>query len=320
MSFETNSEQETFIHRYDVINEANEKSFYMTNPNRSLDVYQSIQSIGPARSPESLAAGRVIAAGNMSPLGPYGPVELSEDERKEDASQNLESFLKSVDIPPSHVFVLWPERDYSTPLSIVNADEQEVDESATTPTRLHASGDFVYSYDPNKVLAARPADCPIMFATADTPKGKIHVLVHYAWKGAGSHYVAQTAEAFDALGVDKDSLEIYLTPGGQAESYPYTSHEDPREVYKNTDGLFANVEKQTNNDGSTTYSFGIDTPKFVYDQVIEQLKVRPEQVFCDTSDTSALNSGYSSHGRSKRLEDTGESNTRDIVLAVFTVQ
>ncbi len=318
MSFSFEKEPAAFANRYAAIDAANKESFYLNNPARSFDAFQSIHSFGPARSDSVLASQRVISGGNMSPLGPYGPLELSETERSEDAKANMEDFFASIGVSADTVYMLNPERNYETPLTVVNADEQEVTEDTTWPARLDKSGDFVYSYDSTKVLAARPADCPIMFATADTPEGKIHMLVHYAWKGAASQYVKQTADVFDTLGVDRDTLEIYLTPGGQAESFPYTNYpNNPLEEYPGTESLFANVEAATNDEGKTTYSFGIDTPKYVYEEVLKQFEVDQSQVFCDTSNTSALESGYSSHGRSMRLKDQGESNTRDVVVAVF---
>lgn len=318
-----------FEHRYDAINVANQKSYYLNDPNRTFDAFQSLHSYGEARiinNPSSeeeasltrRAAFRLMAGGNMSTLGPYGPAELSEAERIQDAKNNMETFFHSLDIPKTSVYMLNPERDYSTPLTLVDVDKQTFDESTQWPARLGTSGDFIYSRDPNKVLAVRPADCPVMIATGDTAEGKVHMLVHYAWKGAANHYVQQTAQAFDSLGVDRDSLEIYLSPGAQSENYVYAGYsKDPREEFPDTDGLFTKVTSHEKKDGTTVWDFGIDTPKYVYDQVLKYVVTDPKQVFCDTTDTGSLQSGYSSHSRSNRLKPQGESNTRDIVVAVF---
>lgn len=321
--------------RYKKIEQANMHSWYLTSPNRTFEAFQSVESVGDPRidltalTEEERASARVIAeiaslervtaGGNMSPIGPYGPVEMAEEDRIIDAKNNMTKLFESLSISAESVNMLFPERDYTTPLTVIDIDTQPVEENTTYPRRVSTSGDFIYTRDPNKILAARPADCPIMFASADTPQGKLYMLVHYAWRGAANHYVEQTAVAFEALGVEKDSLQIYLTPGGQAESFSYQNYtKDPRVEYPGTEGLFVNVTEKTK-DGSTVWDFNIDTPKFVYDQVIEKIGVDPVQVFCDTSDTSALNSGYSSHGRSSRLAGQSESNTRDIVIMRPTV-
>lgn len=332
-NFETSTPEieSTFNNRYADIDAANKRSFYMNNPSRTLDVIQSIHSIGDNRIEATtgafeaddtlIAARRIIAGGNMSPLGAYGPVELSEEERIEDATSNMSALFESLGVPETSVYLLNPERDYSTPLTVVDIDTQLTDETTTWPARLEKSGDFIYTRDPNKVLAVRPADCPVMIASADTPKGKVYMMVHYAWKGAAHHYVEQTAAAFDGLGVDRKSLEIYLSPGAQAESYPYENYpQNPLDEFPGTEGLFIHPTSYINDQGEKVWRFSIDTPKFVYDQVIEKIGVESAQVFCDTSDTGSLESGYSSHGRSSRLKSQGEANTRDLVVAIFRVQ
>lgn len=318
-----------FSRRYEAIDEANKKSFYMNNPIRTFDIYQSVESYGDARvDVKSLgefdplpAVERIIAAGNMSTEGAprkYGPAELTDLERVENAKENMDSFFESLDMPKTSVYLLFPERDYSSPLTVVDVDAVQTDETTTWPARLDDRGDLIYTRDPNKILAIRPADCPVMIATADTPDGKIYTMTHYAWKGAANHYVEQTARIFESFGIDNDSLEIYISPGAQAESYPYKSSNNPLEEYPGTEGLFTDIRSSVQEDGKTIWQFNIDTPKFVYDQVLEHLNVDSTQVFCDTSNTSAPESGYSSHGRSQRLKDQGESNTRDIVTAVFS--
>ena len=321
--FEASVPQEKlFKNRYAAIDAANTASFYLTKPDRSFDAYQSVHSYGDARSDEATPANKIakrsIAAGNMSPLGPYGPAELSESERIQDAKHNMSAFFESLGVPETSVYMLRPDRDYTAPLTVVDVDAQITNETTEWPARLDTAGDFIYTRDPNKILAVRPADCPVLIASADSPNGKLFMMVHYAWRGAACHFVQQTATIFDSLGVDKDSLEMYLTQGSQAESFPYTDYsQNPLEEFPGTEGLFVNVSNRRKEDGSEVWNFDIDTPKFIYDQLLKHLDVSPKQLFCDTSDTGALNSGYSSHGRSMRLRETGESNTRDIVVAVF---
>lgn len=332
-SEESSSEEKYSVpERYRAIENANLRSFYFTNPYRSFDIYQSINSVGDARvdytdTLQSEAplipntnTNRYVTGGNMSTVGGYGPIELPLEERSENAKKNMQRFFESISVPATSVYLLNPNRNYSTPIDVVNVDTQKISDDTEWPLRLENSGDFIYTRDPNKVLAVRPADCPVMIASANTPEGGIYMMVHYAWAGAASGYVEQTAEIFDSLGVDRSSLEIYLSPGGQAETFTYTDYpQDPRKEYpaENLEKLFRTVTERVKDDGSTVYNFRIDTPKYVYDQVLKHLNVQPKQVFCDTSDTSSLDSGYSSHGRSVRLQDQGESNTRDIVVAIF---
>lgn len=314
--------------RYDTIEAANRTSFYLNNPHRSFDAYQSINSVGDERvslmslseeaSIATHAVKRFLAGGNMSTLGSYGPTELTIEERIADAHKNMRTFMDSVGVSETSVFVLRPNRNYSMPLKVVDVDTQETADRTDWPLRLDTEGDFIFTRDPNKALAVRPADCPVMIAAADTREGKLYMMVHYAWRGAANGHVRQTAEIFDSLGVDRRTLEVYLTPGGHAENFPYTNYpHDPRIEYPDAEGLFLNTKSRLTDKGEEVWDFGIDIPKFVYDQVLEHFDIDPTQVFCDTSDTSAMDSGYSSHSRSSRLMDLGESNTRDLVLAVF---
>lgn len=318
----------SFADRYKAIDLLNADSFYMTNPFRTFDIFQSIQSIGEARVNYStsslvptptLMPQRFIAGGNMSTIFPYGPRNMSEEKRIADARHNMSAFFESIGVPETSVYILHPDRDYSTPLTPVNVDVQPVFNDTIWPARLDTAGDFIYTRDPKKVLAVRPADCPVMIASADTPEGKLYMMVHYAWQGVARGYIQQTAALFDSLCVAPDSLEIYLSPGAQAENFPYTDYPmNPLEEFPGTEGLFTDVICTPTNNNAPLWNFRIDTPKFVYDQILHVLNVKPSQIFIDLSDTGALNSGYSSHTRSSQLKKQGESNTRDIVTAVFS--
>src|SRR5690606_32593919 len=101
-----------------------------------------------------------------------------EEERMSNAKDNMAKLFESLSISAESVNMLFPERDYTTPLTVIDIDGQPVEENTTFPRRVSTSGDFIYTRDPNKILAARPADCPIMFASADTPEGKVYMLVH----------------------------------------------------------------------------------------------------------------------------------------------
>lgn len=305
----------SFEKRYDLIDDANAHSFWMSE-DHGFETYLSVQSIGPSRqTPEQLAA-RNILAGNMSSLGTYGPNELTREERILDARKNMQRFFEQHAINQDNVRILNPERDYTTPLTVVNVDADPSVPNGMEPIRLTESGDFIYSYDPETVLAVRPADCPVIIATADTPKGKIHMMIHYAWTGVAVGYVEQTAKIFEEIGVDKKSLRMYISPGGHAESFKYEGYpDDPRLQYPGNDLMFLDVEETTEANGSPGWSFKIDTTYALYQDVLNKIGIDPYQVFCDTSDTASLESGYSSNTRAFNVE--GESNTRDLFVASF---
>lgn len=301
---------ESFSSRYEKIESANADSFYLQDINRPFDTYLSVHSVGQDRTEYGKAALRHIMDGNMSDIKGIGPTEingraLSDEDRARNAHTNMALFLNSIEVDQTKVRILFPQNDYSKPLTGVNVDDHAIELS-----KLTVRSDFIYSYDPNLVLAVRPADCPIMVATADTTNGTIHMLVHYPWKGLVANYIDETDSEFNRLGVNRDSLNIYLSPGAHAENYPYINYpHNPLEKYPNFKGLFTNITQQK--DG--LWRFTIDTPWYVYNQVFS-LGVQPNQVYCDTSDTAALNSGYSSNGRAARL---GEDNRRDLFVAKF---
>lgn len=322
------SKAHAFERRYDRIDDLNKASFYMNDAFRPFDVMMSVHSAGKSReridkngmSSEEAErlnsknkAARFILGGNMStvvlPDGkvPYGPTDMDDEGRLADARANMNRYFESIGVDPAQVRVLNPERDYSTPLTVVNADEDHGEYNGVQPVRLEKSGDFVYTFNPEIVLAVRPADCPIAVFTSETPDGRIYGMVHFAWRGPASGQFEDMARAFSQLGVDTDSLNVYVTPGGHAEDYQFARYvPDGKNNPKPVEGtLFTNV--RTNDDGS--YAFGIDTPYAVY-KVFLDLGLKPEQLFLDTSDTNSLESGYGSHSRAMRQ---GEDNVRDLV-------
>lgn len=322
--------------RYEAIENANKDSSYINDVNRPFNVFTSIATAGKPRinfdpkQPElfpeekieeikkynkvghtALEGNRRILAGNMSPLNALGPLEMTIEERIENSKANMCRYISSLGINPGEVLVLSPDRSYDTPMQVVNIDDEVLDPEATSPSIMSKRGDFAYTYDAEKVIGVRPADCPIVIASAETPKGRIYMMVHFAWRGAAApgNGVVDMAKEFKALGVDFETLDIYVTPGGHSETFSFTAYDqNPHEQYPNTEKLFTGVEKKE--DG---YTFGIDTPHFVYQGLID-LGIKPEQIYLDTSDTSALESGYSSHTRSFNLQ---EDNNRDMVIVEF---
>lgn len=334
----------TIPERYAAIDKANEASFYMTDADRPFDVIMSLHGAGRPREQVQRAdneetkahtfeettfinernkAARFVLAGNMStvtqPDGkvPYGPSELSDEGRLEDAQNNMKRHFENIGVDPATVRVLNPERTYfESPLSIVNADDDDGIYDGNEPVKLRERGDFIYSYNPDIVLAVRPADCPVAIMSADTPKGKINIMLHFAWRGPAYGQFDDMKNELDALEVDYSTLEVYITPGGQAESYEITNFvpDDSKENPTPVEGdLFVGVKEHTDEASVTRYDFGIDTPYAVYNAFLK-LGLNSSQVFLDTSNTTSLDSGYGSHSRAARQK---EDNVRDIVTAQF---
>lgn len=265
--------------------------------------------------------GRKELVGNVSPLNGYGPKAYSPEEKIKDAKENIHRFLADHGVDSEDVRMLRPERDYTTPLSIVNADEIALERDGTGLQRPveAGTGDFIYSFDPDVVLAARPADCPIVFLTAETPQGQAKVLLHLAWKGVAHGYVDQAKEALDGLGVNWETVRIQVTPGAHASTYTFNKYKEgnPQEMYPMAPDMFANVNQSGETDGVSTYSFGIDLTPEVYEQITSKWDIDPYQIFVDTTNTTSSTAGYSSHSRSyKGYEGVGSENSRDIVMLV----
>lgn len=316
----------------------NRQSFLMDEDENPLahKVVQSLHSVGvdrklisPQRDQEfdadvvkaAALIGRKELVGNVSPLNGYGPKAYGPGEKIEDATGNIHRFLADHGVDPEDVRMLRPERDYTTPLSIVNADEVALERDGTglqRPAEV-GTGDFIYSFNPDVVLAARPADCPIVFVTAETPQGQAKILLHLAWKGVAHGYVDQAKEALDGLGVNWDTVRVQVTPGGQASTFTFNNYKEgnPQELYPEAAGMFTDVTQTGEKEGEYLYSFGIDLTPEVYEQITEKWNVDPYQVFVDTTDTTASTVGYSSHSRShKGYEGVGSENSRDIVMLI----
>jgi copper oxidase (laccase) domain-containing protein len=318
------------VERYRRIEECNNKSFLMTEGS-SLQVIQSLHSIGVPRDQLSIAmeyaeskeeidelnAQRRIVNGNMSPVNNYGPSELTAEERIEDAKANLHEFLNQNEIDPSRVRMLKPERSYDTPITAVNIDETPLELDGTGIMRPVKDGDVLYTFDPDIILAARPADCPLAYIEAETPKGVVTVLVHLAWRGIGSGHVKQAKAELDAIGVDWSSAKIQITGGGHAETFIFEGYggEDPREQYSEAASMFVDVENYISDKEEKLYNFRVDVAAETYEQILKYWGVNEYNIFADTTDTTSPESGYSSHSRSFNGYYVGGDNTRDIFLA-----
>jgi copper oxidase (laccase) domain-containing protein len=317
--------------RYETIDRLNEQSF-MTHGGGSLQVLQSLHSAGTPRDllpaeyvssedSEVIAGakkiGRVMLAGNMSPLHEYGPAELTPEQRIEDAKKNIERFLNLNDIDRNNVRILRPERDYDTPLNVVDLDDTDLAPDDTGLLRPDRAADMIYTYNSETILAARPADCPIVYVSAETPKGEVTVLLHLAWMGVANGYVQQAKKELDMLKVDWSTAQIQITPGGHAETYAFKHFDkfNPVEKYPESAGMFVDFQPASTIEGKMSYSFGIDVAAEVYEQITHSWSIDPHNIFADTSNTTAPQSGYSSHSRSFKKYNVHGENSRDLVLA-----
>ena len=312
--------------RYKKIDELNKHSFLVTEGS-SLQVLQSLHSIGAPRDVlseaiestddpavvDELNEKRTVVNGNMSPLNGYGPSELTPEQRIVDAKENLHTFLYHQDIDPADVRMLRPERDYTTPLSVVNLDDTELAPDDTGILRPDKAGDLIYTYNPNIILAARPADCPIAYVEAHTPKGVVTVLLHLAWMGVAHGYVQQAKKELDNLGIDWETAQVQITAGGHAETYTFEGFDkfNPVEEFPESASMFVNLQETDKG----KYNFGIDVAAEVYDQIIHTWDVTEHNVFADTTDTTSPESGYSSHSRAHKNYAVDGDNTRDLFLA-----
>ncbi len=301
--------------RYEIIERNNRDSFLMNEPSK-LDVIHSLHSAGDSRDftkKAGEAAFRLILSGNMSPLNSYGPTHLTTEGRIQDAQENVASFLQANNIQRDTVRLLAPERDYTTPLTCINLDTAtlEMDDSGLLKTTQ--KGDFIYTFNPDIALAARPADCPVAYIAAETPDGEVSVLLHLAWLGVAHGYVEQAREALDTLAVDWNSMQVRLSAGAHAASYKYSNYaSDPRDTFPVSEGLFLDIAQDPK---IAAYSFSIDVAAATYESILEKWDVTPYQVFMDTTDTASAEAGYSSHSRTFKNYSVGGENSRDIVIA-----
>jgi len=306
-----------FTNRYDRIDTLNRASWYLNDSERSFSVTMSLNSAGDPRRPIPYQVDRVVQAGNMSPVRladgkvPYGPRHLTDQERYDDAVANMNAYFDSLGVDPSTVRVLNPERTYfESPLSVVNVDEDDSAYKGGEPVKLKERGDFIYTYNPDVVMAVRPADCPIAVMSAETPKGRIYMMLHFAWRGPAYGQFEDMYKELALLDVDLSTLDVYVTPGGHAETLSFVDYtpDDTLEKPVPYEGnLFVGVVEDK---GAQTYTFGIDMPKAVYDAFID-LGLEERQIFLDTTDTASMESGYGSHTRAAKGR---EDNVRDLVV------
>lgn len=327
--------------KYRSIDEANAKSF-LVNETSNLQVIGSLHSVGASREilsskhngdysddviEEAKRVGRRILVGNVSPKGApnvYGPSSMNNEERIQNADENIHRFFDSHNINEANVRMLRPERDYKTPLSLVDLDQEVLGLDELGIACPDKAGDFMYTRNPDIVLAARPADCPISFVTAETPDGPVAVLLHLATLGVAHGYIEQAKVALDELGVDWGSVRVQITPGAHADTYKFTeSATNPREkfpdqkdMYDVRDSIDAKGEIILGEDDQKLYDYEVELAAYVYEHVIDTWGIDPYQVFADTTNTPSATSGTSSHSRARAAYEIDGDNTRDVFVGI----
>lgn len=278
------------------IEQLNLKSWVM-NPNEYRPfIAMSLTDVGAARG---TGGARTKIAGNMSIS--VGDSNLLPEEREKIGTENVRNYLEYFDINPGLVKVLDAQASYDE-LVMVNADSEPIDLDAKDPSALSVEGDFVYTHNPDLVLAVKPGDCPIITTMAMSNDGPMLSFTHIPWRGAEAGHVERMFDCFEKLGVDIETVRMYISPGARKESYSYTFAQDPREtfVHKN---LVTDVEPT--DDGK--FQGKIDISTTIRD-VLTNNGVTDYQIFEDTSDTASLDSGFSSHSRFNRLGKVGEDS------------
>lgn len=314
-----------FEQRYEWIDTLNARSFWLTESHQ-FDIRFSVHDTGGelGTPPEKgrLAARWILTGNTSAAKGMFGPTDMTPEARDENALANFHRFITDHGIPLNQVRILHPEYlDGETipTLHALDIDQEPLPSDVSLPIRLEKAANFISSQNRKLVFAVKPGDCPIFTGLVSTPQGERLFMVHLPWKGVAAGYIPQTRQLLEDIDADLSTLRGYLSPGGHAENFHYDNWPfNPIATFPGTDELFVDV--RPSQDG-TKWDFDIDTPYYTYKKILSEFGIRPEQLFADTSDTSAHNSGYSSNTRSFQLQrEWGEpvSNTRDTLLAWFT--
>jgi len=323
-----NDTEKVFENRYFRIEAANDESWYMKDQPtpRPFDVYFSVHSAGAPRDPLAplgffamnnllIPSSRRILGGNVDPGVTHGPMDLDPSLRSQDARTNIDRICADAGIHAEQLHILNARLagHDTNPLTPLNIDTLELTPNSLGLTSIPVVSDFICTHNPEVVLAATPADCPLLLATAETPQGAIYILIHYPWRGVANRYVEQTDRCFTELGVDRSTLRMYLSAGAHAENFLYQRPVNPRVEFPSVPELFQYIHAERTQD-TPVWTFGIDTPHVVHAQLLELPGIEPWMLYTDTSDTGSVRSGYSSHTRASNQDPS--HNTRDLLALV----
>lgn len=289
------------------IEKVNLESWYMKYGENIPFIALSVTDVGPSREIESPQTPRIELVGNTSTK--IGDPTLTPEQREEVGNKNVNKFIKAFGIKPSEVKIVYPqEPDTKNPLVMECADDFNVDPNIDSVQTMDKKADFVYTRNPNTVLAIKPADCPIIITKAETDKGPVLCYTHIPWKGAEAGHVENMFACYKELGIKPESIRIYISPGARKENFPYKFPKEQFSEFTHKD-LFTDVV--INPDG--TISCNIDVSPVIRD-TLHEYGIDDYQIFEDTSDTASQESGYSSHGRAARSGGK-EINTRSLLIA-----
>lgn len=237
------------------------------------------------------------------------------DARKHAANVKVNMFLETIGGSElaNDVVILKPQTDHYTDRSIkgtiVNADELERTGNYITDTR---PAFMMYSNDPERVLAIRPADCPTIAFSAKHHNGTpIHGFMHAGWQDEDAGFTEQGMTFLAKKDIDFSTMNVYIAPGGV--DFGYSRPTDPRD---GGDEKFTHPGWKTRINNVVPNEKGVrltvDMQGFAVDR-LKQFGITDEQLFVDSTDTSALETGHSSHKQATR---GAKPPMRDLVVVM----
>lgn len=160
---------------------------------------------------------------------------------------------------------------------------------------------MIFSHDPNRVVAIRPADCPtVSFAGHDRAGKPVHGLMHGGWQDDDAGFIEQGLDYIKKeLNCDISDINFAIGPGGVEFGYsrPYDPREgnDPKFVHEGWKTRTTDYDDRE----PGKWRFTIDMPGFAADRILEA-GASEEQIFIDSTDTSTAESGHASHKQASR--------------------
>lgn len=269
-------------------------------------------------------------ANNMSEAYNQLNEDLEAADKSQRARQNMREFHESIGLRIDNAFVMKPQIDYSQPLGKLDVDGiftpgHGGEDAAVSEERA----DFMYTTNPETILECRPADCPVLSIKGTNQENSdVLALLHVGWQGLNAGYLEDAINYLqNELGVSLESLRIQMSGSGYAENFHYRNPEHPLEdgsqdgdkpkrfTHPDRDKLFVNVEPtdEITDAGQKIWSFDIDMPGFIRKQ-LKAAGLDEYQLYEEGSDTTSLDSGYSSHSRDAKDKTR---NTRDVVVATM---